>query len=233
MRTPMVLALFAAVALPGPTRAAPTVYTSSIAFLAALPGPATTAGFDGLPSGHVVASGSVADGITFSHVLGGVDLIVTPGSLSGGGGSFATTSAPHFLGTSDLDVLLDGDDLSLGFAASNAVGLFVITAETPGVTLFSGDIRLTARGAVASLNVNDVHATLADGSRVFFLGVIDAGSTFGSASLGTFGAGGQFAFNVDDVVTALPEPGIGGATASGLLALAAARPRRRSTKERP
>lgn len=236
MRTSTVLgawSLLAAFAFPGPTHALPTVHTSSIAFLAALPGSASVARFDALPSGHVIASGSAANGITFDHALGGVDLIVTPGALTGSGASLPTTSAPHFLGTSDLDLLLDGDDLDLGFAASNAIGLFIITAETPGVSLFDGDIRLAAGGAVATLDVDAVQATLADGSRVYFLGMIDAGSTFAGANLGTFGAGGEFAFNVDDVVTSLPEPGFVGATAAGLLALSAFRLRRSSTKERP
>lgn len=227
-----VLGVLAALAFPNAAQAAATVHTSSVAFFAALPGSATVARFDALPSGHVIASGSAANGITFGHALGDVHLIVTPGSLSGSGSSFPTTSAPHFLGTSDLDMLLDGDDLALGFAGSNAVGLFIITAEKPGVSLFDGDIRLTAAGAVAALDVDDVQATLADGSRVFFLGVIDGSSTFAAANVGTFGAGGEFAFNVDDVVTALPEPGLVAATGSGLLALAAIRRRRRSTKER-
>ncbi len=217
--------------MPGAARAAPTAYTSAVAFFASLPGPATTAGFDALASGASIPSGGAATGITFDYDFDGVDLIVTDGTAAGGGGAFETISAPHFLGTSDLDVLVDGDDLGLGFAAANAVGLFVITAETPGLSLFDGDIRLAAAGATASLDVDDVQATLSDGSRVYFLGVIDAGSTFGSASVGTFGIGGAFAFNVDDMVTALPEPGAAWTLTSGLLVLAAVR-RRRGSKRR-
>src|SRR5262245_18149084 len=198
--------LAAALGLAAPAGAVPTVYTSAAAFFGALPGASTTADFDGLSSGDVIASGGSADGITFTYDFGGIDLIVTDGTAAGGGGPFATTSSPNFLGTSDFDVLLDGDDLTLGFATASAIGLFIITAEAPGATLFDGDIGLTAAGATAFLDVDAVEQTLSDGS-VFFLGVIDPAASFTSASLGTFGGGGAFTYNVDDVVTAVPEPG--------------------------
>lgn len=211
---------------------APTVYTSSVGFFASLPGPVTTVAFDSLPSGEVIASGSAAEGLLFDHDLGGVDLIVTDGTAAGAHGPFETTSAPRFLGTSDLDLLVDGDDLSLHFAAASAVGLFVITAETPGTSLFDGDIRLEAVGAEASLDVDDLQATLADGSRVYFLGVIDSEVSITSASLRTVGGGGAFAFNVDDVVTALPEPDAGRAIVWSLLGSAVALRRRRPARRR-
>jgi len=222
----------ATLAASGSAGAAPTAYTSAIPFLAALPGPARTLDFDALPSGAVIAPGSAIGGVVFGHALDGVDLIATPGTLDGNGVGFATTSAPHFLGTSDRDVLLDGDDLALGFAAANAVGLFVVSAEAPGVSLFDGDIRLAAGGASAALDVDAVQATLPDGSRVFFLGLIDPGATFAAANVGTFGAGGEFAFNLDDVVTALPEPAGAASLAWGLLVLASARRRPIPEEER-
>jgi len=209
------------VALPAAVPAAPTAYTRSVAFLAALPGPATTADFDSLTTSAPIPSGSTADGLAFSYDFDGVSLVATAGALDGSGFGFTTTSAPHALGTTDLDVLVDGDDLALGFAAANALGLFVITAETPGISLFDGDIRLTAGGATAALDVDAEEATLADGSRVYFLGVADPAATFGEAGLGTFGGGGAFAFNVDDVVTALPEPGIAAGLAAALIGLGA------------
>ena len=204
--TQALLWLAASLAFPTIAGAVPTAYTSAAAFLAALPGAATTANFDGLASGDVIASGGSADGITFTYAFGsGVELIVTDGSAAGGGGPFETTSAPNFLGTTDFDVLLDGDDLGLGFATANAVGLFIITAEVPGDTLFDGDLGLSAAGATAYLDVDAVEQTLADGI-VFFLGVIDPDASFTTASLDGFGGGGAFAYNVDDVVTAVPEP---------------------------
>jgi hypothetical protein len=215
----LLLLLPAALWLPAAAGAVPTLYTDSGDFLTALPGAATTASFDSLSSGDTIASGGSADGITFTYAFGGgVELIVTDGTAAGGGGPFDTTSPPNFLGTTDFDVLLDGDDLVLGFSSANAIGLFIITAEDPGVTLFDGDIGLTAGGATAFLDVDAVEQTLSDGI-VFFLGVIDPAAGFTSASLDTYGGGGAFAYNVDDVVTAVPEPGTALVLGLGLLIL--------------
>jgi len=217
--TQLLLVLACVFALPGVAGAVPTVYTSSAAFLAALPGAPSIADFDGLTSGDVIPSGGSADGITFTYAFGGVDLIVTDGSAAGGGGPFATTSAPNFLGTTDFDVLLDGDDLVLGFATASAVGLFIVTAEVPGDTLFDGDLGLSAAGTTAYLDVDAVEQTLSDGGIVFFLGVIDPAASFTTASLDGFGGGGAFAYNVDDVVTAVPEPSSALLLGLGLLIL--------------
>lgn len=42
-------------------------YTDQAAFLAALPGPASTLDFDSLPAGTTIADSSNVDGITFSY----------------------------------------------------------------------------------------------------------------------------------------------------------------------
>ncbi len=181
------------VVLGGARHAAPTVYTSYAAFLAALPGASTVVNFDGLASGTVIASGSASSG-------GGASLLVTNGSAAGGGGPYAAPSAPNCLGTSDFDALLDGDTLTLGVATANAIGLFVVSVEEPGDTIRDGDIGLTAHGATALLDVDAVHQTLPDGSLVYFLGVIDAQSSFSSASLDMFGGGEAFAYGIDGIV---------------------------------
>ncbi|MEZ4332613.1 MAG: hypothetical protein R3F35_12700 [Myxococcota bacterium] len=211
-------------------KAAPAFHTSAIAFFASLPGGALTADFETLPSGEIIASGAAVEGLVVDHDLGGVDLIVTDGTAAGGSGPFATTSGSRFLGSGDLDLLVDGDDLDFHFGAAHAVGLFVITAETPGTSLFDGDVRLQVGGAAVSLDVDDVQSTLADGSRVFFLGLIDPEASFTSASLRTFGAGGEFAFNVDDVITALPEPAPESALAVALLGSVGALGRQRRSR---
>jgi hypothetical protein len=227
MATRFMLGLSLLLSLPGAAGAAPVTHSDSAAFVAALPGAPTTATFDGLSSGLVIAPGASADGITFSYGFGGVDLIVTDGTAAAGGGPFDTTSAPNFLGTNDFDVLLDGDDLALGFATANAIGLFIITTDVPGESLFDGDIRLTAGGATAFLDVDAVQQILADGSLVFFLGVIDSAAIFTSASLDTFGGGGAFAYNVDDITTAVPEPSLALLVAVSLSVLGASRRGRR------
>ena len=81
--------------------------------------------------------------------------------------------------------------------------------------LFDGDLGLTAGGTTAFLDVGAVEQTLPDGALVFFLGVIDPAASFGSASLDGFGGGGAFTYNVDDIVTAVPEPGTAGMLMAG------------------
>ena len=173
-----------------PADASTMTFTDEAAFLSALPGPASTLDFDSLSAGTVIASGRSVGGITFTYDFGGVQMLATD--------VFDTTSAPNFLGTDDGDLFQDGDDLRLGFARVQAIGVFFITADE----LFDDDVTLTAAGATASLVAADVQQTLLDGSQVFFLGIVDDTNSFTSAGVGTIG-GGFFVYNVDDVITAV------------------------------
>ena len=190
-------------------RATTTTYTDSTAFGLALPGPSITLDFDSLPTG-VIADGGTVGGITFNYSFGppppsAPQLAITDGAAFGGGGPFDTTSSPNFLGTTDGDVLLDGDNFDLSFAAANALGMFFITS--PGDPMFDGDILLSAGALTASLEAAAVEETLTDGGVVYFLGLIDTTASFTSASVSTVG-GGFFFYNVDDITTAVvPEPG--------------------------
>jgi hypothetical protein len=212
--------------------ASPSVYTNAFAFAAALPPGYTTAGFDVLASGTVIASGGAADGVTFSYSFDGASLLVTDGTAGGGGGPYETLSPANFIGSSDFDALLDGDTVTLGFASSHAIGIFIITAEQPGESLLDGDIGLSAGGATALLDVEAVQNVLGDGSLVYFLGVIDPEASFAAASLDTFGGGSAFSYAVDQVVTsaaatAVPLPGSILMAAIALFMLAALWLRRR------
>ncbi len=109
---------------------------------------------------------------------------------------YATTSAPNFLGTNDGGVFHDGDDFTLSFLPGNAVGLHFISADP----LIDGDLTVTAGGVTASLDVDDVQETLPDGSRVYFLGIIDDQASFRQAKIVAL-AGGFFLYNVDDIMT--------------------------------
>ncbi len=126
--------------------------TDSAAFTAALPGPASTLDFDSEPTG-AIADGGTVGGITFNYTFGppppsAPQLAITDGAAFGGGGPFDTTSSPNFLGTTDGDVLLDGDNFDLSFAPANALGMFFITS--PGDPMFDGDIMLSAGALTAS-----------------------------------------------------------------------------------
>ncbi len=184
-------------------QAAPNAFTDRGAYDAAVAGLAnvgtTALDFDNLTAGDLIASGDAVGGITFTYDLGGLSLRVTDGA--------DTTSLPNFLGTEDAGMLQDGDDITLGFDARNALGLYVMSLDT----LLDHDLRLTVGAFSASLSTANLQDTLADGTSVYFLGIVDAMATFTSASITTShdGEAGYFLWNVDDMVTAVaqvPEP---------------------------
>ncbi len=159
----------------------------------------TTLDFDSLAAGDLIVSGATVGGIAFTYSLGGPSLQVRNGAT--------TTSGSNFLGTDAGGMLQDGDDISLGFAARNALGLYVMSSDP----LFDSDIRLTVGAFSASLSAANKQQTFADGTSVYFLGIVDSMTRFTSASLTTShdGAGPYFLWNADDIVTALapvPEP---------------------------
>jgi hypothetical protein len=167
--------------------AEPVTFSDQAGFFAALPGPATTLDFDGLPAGTTIGAESATGGIKFSYDFNGLSMKVTH--------LYATTSAPNFLGTGDAGMLHDGDNFRISFAPASAIGLFFITADP----LVDGDITVAAGGATAVLKSADVQETLPDGSKVYFLGVIDAEKSMSQAEIEAL-PGGFFLYNVDDIV---------------------------------
>jgi len=196
------------------SNAALVTYTDQAAFMAALPGPASTLDFDSLAAGTTIANGDTIDGITFNYDFAGVQMQVVD--------VFNTTSSPNFLGTNDADVLQDGDDFSLSFGATNAIGMFFITSDA----MFDDDITLTAGGTSVGLFAADAGADLGDGGIPYFLGIIDDMNTFTTADITTLG-GGFYLYNIDDITTAtvVPLPGALWLFGSGLAGLLAFRKR--------
>lgn len=219
-----VLALAGSVA-----NAALVTYTDQAAFMAALPGTATTLDFESVTAPFIINSGDTLDGITFNYNFGPgqpVDMQVSSSTDTG----YATTSGTNFLGTTDADIFLDDDDFTMDFAAISAIGLYIITAETPNSTLFDDDIQLTAGGGTASLDVTALQSTLSDGSLVYFIGLIDTTGSFTTASLNTPNSSTGFYYNIDDITTAVvPLPGAFWLFGSGLAGLIAVRRRRKFT----
>jgi hypothetical protein len=172
----------------GAVQAEPKSYSDQAEFAAALPAEPSILDFDRLSAGATIADAGTAEGITFRYDFDGLRMKVTH--------LYATTSAPNFLGTNDGGVFHDGDDFSLSFLPGNAVGLYFISADP----LIDGDLTVTAAGVTASLAADAVQETLPDGSRVYFLGIIDVQAPFEMANVVAL-SGGFFLYNVDDIIT--------------------------------
>jgi hypothetical protein len=177
-----------------PALAAPVGYTDSATFIANLPMPASTLNFESMSAGATIDSGDTVEGVTFTYDFGSVKMMVSD--------AWDTTSPSNFLGTDDGDILQDGDDFDLSFSEASAIGMYFITADD----VLDDDIALEAAGFTVGLDASQ-YDTLGDGSRAFFLGIIDVdpGNAFTAASIGTIG-GGYFLYNVDDITTAVPVP---------------------------
>jgi hypothetical protein len=169
--------------------AEPTAYTRYADFSAATPVPVKTLDFDTMTPGTTIARAGTTGDITFEYDFGGIPMKIAH--------LYATTSKPNFLGTSDGGMFHDGDNFTLVFRAGHAIGLFFITADP----IFDGDLTLTAGGTTASLSAASIEKTLPDGSKVYFLGIVDSKGSFTRANVAAI-PGGFFLFNVDDIVTA-------------------------------
>ncbi len=172
-----------------PLQAEPAAYSALANFAAALPTEPRVLDFDRMPSGMTIENAASADGITFQYDFDGLAMKVSH--------LYATTSAPNFLGTVDGGMFHDGDDFTLAFPPGRAIGLFFISADP----LLDGDITVSAAGKTAALVAEDVHAILSDGSRVYFLGIVDEQGAFTNARVHAL-PGGFFLYNVDDIMTA-------------------------------
>lgn len=162
----------------------------AVALLAGRSAPAVTIDFDKLAPGTVVTT---LEGVTFTFNDPSFDLVVATG--------FATTSPDNYLGVDDGldDLFLPGDVLGMSFDSPlAALSLAVVTsAGTP-----SGAFELyTPEGSVLNGATPDL---LLGTDEVYLLSVASA-VPFSTAELRSDGAG-LFSFNVDDVVTELPEP---------------------------
>jgi hypothetical protein len=165
------------------------VFADQARFAAALPSVPRILDFDHLAPGTTIEDAATAGGITFGYDFEGLSMKVAH--------LYATTSSPNFLGTADGGMFHDGDDFTLFFEPGNAIGLFFISADP----LVDGDITVTAGGVTAALVARDVHDTLPDGSRVYFLGIVDPQAHITEARVEAL-PGGFFLYNVDDIITA-------------------------------
>ncbi|MFI5315674.1 MAG: PEP-CTERM sorting domain-containing protein [Myxococcota bacterium] len=187
-------------------------YTSKAAYDAATAGfsDAQTVDFEGVASGTSIPSGSTISGLEFTYSIPGYSLQVSS--------TFGTTSGSNYLGLDNPDTAFNlGDSFSIQFGRTvHAAALYVIA----GGDTQAGDFELSA-GTGSVLNDAVADALVGDGS-AWFLGLVEtSGAGFTSATLRGVDAGGAYlAFSVDDIRSAVPEPGSAPLVLAGLAALA-------------
>jgi hypothetical protein len=197
--------------LPAAAIGAVTGFTERAAFDAALAGleDVRVLDFEGVSAGTTIASGAALAGVTFDYAIDGFALVVTD--------SFAATSGVRSLGLTADDVFLAGDAFTMGFdRIVHAVGVYAIGAD-----LLAGDFELRLPGGASVANGGAPDLVLPDGA-AFFLGLVedDPQAGFASAELVSLASGGaDFAWNADDVVTAVRAPEPGGAALAAIAAL--------------
>lgn len=211
-------------------KAAPVFFTDSNLYataVASLPASAQTQTFDGVPAGTLVPQGAPWQGITYSSNLAGQDLLVSTG--------LDTVSSPNYLGVDGraANAFHSGDEFRFDMQLSLAFGLFVLSREG---TVLENDFQLVAAGD-SVFNSAAPERTLADGTAVYFLGVVDPDG-FTSTQFISFGDPDSpfFTFSIDSVSNApVPEPSTSlmVAGALGLLSFLSRRStsRSRSTKQ--
>ena len=178
------------------THGATMTFTDQATFLAQL-NSFNVEDFESTAVGTPIPNGASVGSITFNHTIddgfgGTLDTIVTD--------QFDTTSGDRYLGVDDGvdEVFLDGDNFSMSFSSTQAIGLYVIGSPADVV---AGDFSLAAGGETI-FNSDTPDITLADGGEAFFLGIIedDLAQPFSGADLATIG-GGFFVYTVDDIIT--------------------------------
>ncbi|WP_431066978.1 hypothetical protein [Methylotuvimicrobium sp.] len=178
-----------------------STFTDSTAFHTAISGySASTLNFDNSVAGTTIANGGTLGGITFTYpdlAALGISMQILD--------TYSATSGANYLGTDSGGAFLGGDSFQLSFAPVFAIGMFFLSGDE----LFDDDISLTvtnASGTTQAFLSSSYESTLADGSLVYFLGLLDETHTFSSVDVAST-CDGCYEFNVDDITTAVPLPG--------------------------
>ncbi len=206
----------------GHESAAQVVYNNRAAFLAEIAGfQQQTLDFEAQAAGTELPDPSTLSGITFSG-FGTPNLFIDD--------TYAAASGNNYLGVNNpgtFNQFSYADTVAMTFEPVNAIGLSVITAEVPDLTLFAGDIRIEVPGiGSVSIDPGSPDRVTPGGDAIYFIGIIDRSNAFDTAAL--TGSGALGFYNVDDITLAVvPEPAVTWAMVVLAPALAAACWRRR------
>lgn len=211
----------------GIAHAALTGYTTQASFSAAVAGYGApqTVDFDSVAVNTAFPTGTGTGGLTFSYAIAGPSTLMVASQ-------FTTTSGSHYLGLDNGDTAFYlGDGFTINFNRSvHAVGLYLVA----GSDALAGDMSLSV-GSVSVFNSGTEDHLLADGSRAFYLGLVEGNSnlSFTSATVQMVFTPSTFlAVTADDITSAVigtapvPEPGTWALMFGGLVALATLRRRR-------
>lgn len=201
--TAAVAVVAAMTTLLAPAHAAVTGYTTQVSFAAAAAalGQVQTVDFEAAAAGTTFAAGSGTSGLVFSGFSASIG-----SELMRVGNRFTTTSGTRYLGLNNAnDAFYAGDAFTIQLGRQvSAVGLYLITG--PGV--LAGDFTLALDATRLVVNGAAPDRTLSDGSTAYFIGLSesDPSRSFSSVRLSSV-AGPLTVFNVDDITSAVPEPG--------------------------
>lgn len=208
-------------------QAALSGHTTQASFNAAVSGygAAQTVDFDAVPVNTTFATGTGTGGLSFSYLIAGPSTLQVSDL-------FTTTSATHYLGLDNSDTAFYlGGSFTIDFNRTvHAVGLFLVA----GADAMAGDMSLSVHG-VSVFNSAVADHLLSDGSRAYYLGLVESNGGLGFTSATVqmvFTPNAFLAVTADDITSAVigsapvPEPGTWALLAGGLAVLATLRRRR-------
>ena len=174
------------------------VYYSQADFLAAAAGMnIQVEGFDAYDAPTVVPNGVHFDDFILNYNTAGFDVQVD--------NLFDTTSPDNYLGTIDESAFYGGDSLTFSFSEQKqGFGIYIIAGfETE---IFESDFMLVTNNGQSATNIDipDPDVSLFDGN-AYFLGFIEGDPTQSFNQVLFSSVSDDYYFNVDDVVTVVPE----------------------------
>ncbi len=190
-------------------------FTDFASFAAATSGgQLTVVGFEGISNNTIIGNNSTFQGITFQNGPGflGSSLIVTNGIINGNATAVPTTNGSMFLGNSSTptgQLLAGSHAFSMSYSNVNAVGMRIMVNSLSAPAALAGDIVLTSTAGAVTASLPAAQAsTLADGSLVYFMGLMNDSGALPNISFTTPNSlPNDFSFRIDEIhLVAVPEP---------------------------